>query len=156
MFDFFNQPGIIKFSQGPFHYIWHAHGFSVQDYLTLSNDSVFQLPYFISNVPLPNYIHLYQIFRGVCIYFLTAVNLSFSLRTLAKKHTSIWNKTRFLFSHWFTINYLVSTSHRLCCFNVSFLLRIFPNLLLVCHHKFELNQNFFFQEQSVKIEDIKF
>lgn len=84
MFDFLNQPGIIKFSQGPFQYIWHAHGFSVQDYLTLSNDSVFQLPSFISNVPLPNYIHLFQIFRGVCKYFLTAVNLSFSLRTLAK------------------------------------------------------------------------
>lgn len=84
MFDFLNQPGIIKFSQGPFQYIWHAHGFSVQDYLTLSNDSVFQLPFFISNVPLPNYIHLFQIFRGVCKYFLTAVNLSFSLRTLAK------------------------------------------------------------------------
>ena len=88
MFDFLNQPGIIKFfilsARGPFFLLEHTHGFSVQDYLALSNDSVFQLPFFISNVPLPNYIHLFQMFRNVRNFFyLTAVNLSFSLRTLA-------------------------------------------------------------------------
>lgn len=40
---------------------------NVQDYLTLSNDSFFQLPYFIANVLLPNYSHLCFKFIGVYV-----------------------------------------------------------------------------------------
>ena len=39
MFDSLNQPGIIKFSQGPFKFyipVWHADRFSFQDYLSLA------------------------------------------------------------------------------------------------------------------------
>lgn len=90
MFDFLNQPGIIKFSQGPFHFLFGTRVDSVSRttwrLVTIPSSSCHFLVV-ISNVPLPNYIHLFQIFRGVCKWFLflTAVNLSFSLRTLAMK-----------------------------------------------------------------------
>lgn len=41
-----------------FHYMWHAVKFSVQGSLTLSSDSVLQLPYFISVALLPSFTRL--------------------------------------------------------------------------------------------------
>ena len=87
--------------------------------------------------------------------FLTAVNLSFSLRTLAKEIPIL--ETRLIFCSATGSPSTTLFRLRTDCVVLTYLfLRIFPNLFQVCNQELMKNQNFFFQEQTVKIEDINF
>lgn len=97
-------------------------------------------------------------FSGVYVHFLTAVNLSFSLRTLATSIPIIETRLGFCSATGSPSTTLFRLRTDCVFLTCLFLLRIVPNLFQACHHKLELKKPkfLFFQEQSVKIEDIKF